>query len=426
MNIINQASLLFISLFVSSMGSLASAAPSLPMATAGLNQASQLINQPSEPLSQGQLAQLLAPIALYPDTVLTHVLISAAYPMDVVQAERWLNQRQGISQSSLINSAETEPWDPSIKALLAFPSLLQKMSQDLAWTQALGEAFVQNEARVLDAIQVLRQQAYDADNLNELQNMRVRRVEKHIIIEPIQTQVIYLPYYDSRYIYGNWHWQQHPPHYWHRSTYISSSRYIVGSSHRGHIYWDTGVNIGVNFFFSAFHWHKRHVVVTSHHNSHHYQRPLQIVTSPGARHWHHNSDHRANHRSSMSNGDGGLSRKHSTSVGGHGAQQFNRHLPTQKQLPSVYHQPRYRASQSQGSQSHQEREHASHAQDNRSRLSLSPVRAAKIREYAQPIRQQQRQPSHHNQRNESQRSRSENGDRQHSSKERHRNSSKER
>jgi hypothetical protein len=425
MNLLNRNGLIIVGLFCAAFSNLAVAvSPNLTLSATGLNQALPLTNPSAPLLSQGQLAQLLAPIALYPDTVLTHVLISATYPLDVVQAERWQSQRQGMSQSALLRSAEAEPWDPSIKALLAFPSLLQKMSQDLAWTQALGDAFIQDEARVLDAIQVLRQQAYDADNLNELQNMRVRRVEKHIIIEPVQTQVIYLPYYDSRYIYGHWHWQQHPPHYWHRPAYISSSRYITGPSHRGHIYWDSGVHIGVNFFFSAFHWHKRHVVVTTHHNSHYYQRPQQIFISKGAKHWHHNSNHRANHRNSVSHGDGGLSRRHSTSVGAHASQYQNsnsqgrqnhhhkalsrQHVTHDKssfkQPVSSKHESRSQTSQhDKGSQYDKRTQHGlkqaersqqsysndKFSRDNRAQVIHRPVQAVKARDYAEPVRKQQ-------------------------------------
>jgi hypothetical protein len=274
--------------------------------------------------SQGQLAQMLAPIALYPDTVLTHILISATYPMDVVQAERWQASRTGMSQSQLMADAESQPWDPSVKALLAFPHVLQKMSDELDWTQALGDAFIQDETQVLDAIQSLRQQAWNENNLNDLQNMRVRRVEKHIIIEPVQTQVIYLPYYDTRQIYGHWHWQNHPPRYWDRPAYVTTRMY---SGPQAHVYWDTGVHIGVNFFFSAFEWRKRHVVVTPYHNTHYYRQPQQIAISHGAQHWRHEPKHRQ--RISYSNGsqnghyDPKTNRRDSHSTG----IQFREHSP---------------------------------------------------------------------------------------------------
>jgi hypothetical protein len=422
MNLFNRNALLAVALFCSASSHLALAAsPTVTLRTTGLTQPS-LISPNSTTLSQGQLAQLLAPIALYPDTVLTHVLISASYPLDVVQAERWLSQRQGMSQSALLSSADAEPWDPSIKALLAFPTLLQKMSQDLAWTQALGEAFLQDEAKVLDAIQVLRQQAYNADNLNDLQNMRVRRVEKHIIIEPVQTQVIYLPYYDSRYIYGHWHWQQHPPHYWHRPTYVTSPRY--NHSH-GHFYWDTGVHIGVNFFFSAFHWHKRHVVVTSYHNTHHYRQPHRIAVSHGAKHWRHEPRHRANHRSSVSQGDGGLSRRHSTSVGAHGNQYQNSHSQgrqnhtmaaprsvskerferTHSDLQKNHHQKAPRqADRLQQSHSNDRR-----ARDNHTQVVHKPVQASKARDHALPARKQQDRGASQVQRNNRENSSKERG-----------------
>jgi hypothetical protein len=260
----------------------------LPIAAANSLYGTADINGSQMP-SQGQLAQMLAPIALYPDTVLTHILISATYPMDVVQAQRWQASRTGMSQSQLMADAESQPWDPSVKALLAFPHVLQKMSDELDWTQALGDAFIQDETQVLDAIQSLRQQAWNENNLNDLQNMRARRVEKHIIIEPVQTQVIYLPYYDTRQIYGHWHWQNHPPRYWDRPAYVTTRMY---SGPQAHVYWDTGVHIGVNFFFSAFEWRKRHVIVTPYHNTHYYRQPHRIAISHGAQHWRHEPKHR--------------------------------------------------------------------------------------------------------------------------------------
>lgn len=295
-------------------------ASTLPLATSyGLYASAGALNS-AQTLSQGQLAQLLAPIALYPDTVLTHILISATYPLEVVQAQRWLSSRGGMSQQQLMNGAESQPWDPSVKALLAFPHLLQKMSDELEWTQNIGDAFLQDEARVLDVIQVLRQQALDANNLNGMENLQVKRVEKHIIIEPIQTQVIYLPYYDTRYVYGHWHWQQHPPRYWHRPSYIGTSVYI-GNHHNSHFYWDTGVHIGVNFFFSAFEWRQRHVIVTSHHNTHHYRRPQQIAISHGAQHWRHEPKHRR----SVSHGYGGNDHDFSRRSNSYGGQNKGAH-----------------------------------------------------------------------------------------------------
>src|SRR5690625_3640906 len=102
---------------------------------------------------------MLAPIALYPDTVLSHLLIAATYPLEVVQAERWTQRHPGLQGAEAVAAVEDEDWDPSVKAMVAFPHILERMSEDLNWTQDLGDAFLLDEERVLFGIQELRQRA---------------------------------------------------------------------------------------------------------------------------------------------------------------------------------------------------------------------------------------------------------------------------
>lgn len=235
--------------------------------------------------SEGQLAQMLAPIALYPDSLLTHILIAATYPLEVVQAHRWQQSKQHLSTQKQIDKAEDKGWDPSVVALIAFPNVLQKLSDDLNWTQSLGDAFLQDEAQVLASIQTLRQEADNANSLAQMDNMQVTRVNNQIIIEPVRKEIIYVPYYDPRTVYGYWRWYNYPPIYW--AVYPG---YVRPSY--GHFYWRAGVHISFNYYFSAFHWHKRHVVVVHHHNSHKYRHRGRIVTSHGAKRWAHKPQHR--------------------------------------------------------------------------------------------------------------------------------------
>mgnify|MGYP006156395167 CR=1 FL=1 len=102
----------------------------------------------SASLSQAELEQMLAPIALYPDSLLSHILIASTYPLEVVQAQRWLEDHPKLSTDQVMSRTEDKDWDPSVKALMAFPNVLQKMSEDLDWTQRLGEAFLADEAVV--------------------------------------------------------------------------------------------------------------------------------------------------------------------------------------------------------------------------------------------------------------------------------------
>ena len=234
-------------------------------------------------LSEAELAQTLAPIALYPDTLLTHILIASTYPIEVIEAERWLNKHSKSTAEQIEKKAEKKDWDASIKALLAFPRVITKLSEDLTWMQALGDAFLQDEARVLASIQTLRQQADQAGNLANMDNVNVIKERKVIIIEPAQPEIIYVPYYDTRVVYGRWHWTHYPPVYWRNPNYYAA--------HYGHFYWGHGVRIRSPFYFSAFHWHNRHVVVN------HYNRPVyhprkKIVTSHSAKRWNHQPKHR--------------------------------------------------------------------------------------------------------------------------------------
>ncbi|WP_232771480.1 DUF3300 domain-containing protein [Colwellia sp. 12G3] len=243
----------------------------------------QAYQEPESVLSEAELAQTLAPIALYPDTLLTHILIAATYPLEVIEAERWLTKHSTLTAEQLQNKAESKEWDASIKALLSFSGVMAKLSENLNWMQTLGDAFLQDESRVLASIQTLRQQAEKAGSLANMNNVQVIKEQQVIIIEPAQPEIIYVPYYDTRVVYGRWHWSHYPPVYWHHPN-----RY---ASYYGPFYWGHGVHISSQFFFSAFHWHNRHVVV-SHYNRHGYHPRKKIVNSHHAKRWNHQPKHR--------------------------------------------------------------------------------------------------------------------------------------
>ncbi|GAW96128.1 MULTISPECIES: DUF3300 domain-containing protein [Colwellia] len=236
-----------------------------------------------ESISAAELAQTLAPIALYPDTLLTHILIASTYPIEVIEAERWLNKHSTLTAAQIEKKAQQKDWDASIKTLLAFPRVMAKLSEDLSWMQKLGDAFLQDEARVLASIQTLRQQAEQAGSLANMDNVEVIKEQHIIIIEPAQPEIIYVPYYDTRVVYGRWHWSHYPPIYWHNPYYYAA--------HHGHFYWGHGVHISSHFFFSAFNWHNRHIVV-NHYNRHAYHPSKKIVISHQAKRWSHQSKHR--------------------------------------------------------------------------------------------------------------------------------------
>ncbi|HET8816431.1 MAG TPA: DUF3300 domain-containing protein [Pseudidiomarina sp.] len=229
--------------------------------------------------------ELLAPVALYPDALLSHILIAATYPLEVVQAERWTQDYAHLDAEAALAAVEPQPWDPSVKALVATPGVLKRMSTDLAWTQALGEAFLAEEEAVLASIQSLRQQAYTAGNLASDEHINVQREEKTIVIETVRREVVYVPYYDSRYVYGDWWWQNRSPVYWHYpSLHVS-----IGSG----IYWGVNYHVPSAYYFSSFYWPQRYVVVHHHHYhkpKKHYPERRQIVQD--GRRWQHEPEHR--------------------------------------------------------------------------------------------------------------------------------------
>jgi len=236
--------------------------------------------------SQAELDAMLAPVALYPDTVLSHVLIASTYPLEVIKAHRWVEERPGYSAEKALDEVEDMDWDPSVKALVPFPQLLQRMSDDIDWTQRLGDAFLGQEAQVMTSIQTLRTKAYASGNLDKQQHIKVVREEKTIIIESASPKVVYLPYYDPQIVYGPWWWHSYPPVYWH-----VPAGYAV---HRG-FSWGLGIHITPGFYFSSFHWPRRQIVVIDH--RHHWRDPYyyrshQIVHHKKSHHWRHNPHHR--------------------------------------------------------------------------------------------------------------------------------------
>jgi hypothetical protein len=251
--------------------------------------------QQTEAYSEAELEQMLAPIALYPDTVLSHVLIAATYPLEIVQAARWSRNNPGYSGQDAVAMVENQDWDPSVKALVAFPELLERMDQDLGWTQGLGDAFLAQEGEVTDTIQYLRNQAYNNGQLQSNAQVNVVRETRYIYIEPAQPQVVYVPYYDPYVVYGPWRWAAYPPVYWHHPPGFSLS---LG------FYWGAGIHLQSSFFFSSFYWPSRHVVVVDHHYYNRYPnyghgkghggyRPgHHMAHYSGANRWQHNSQHR--------------------------------------------------------------------------------------------------------------------------------------
>lgn len=216
--------------------------------------------QDSTGLSQAEFDQMLAPVALYPDVLLSQVLMASTWPLDVVEAARWSRERPGLEGEAAVEAAADQPWDDSVKALLAFPDLLQRMDEDLEWTRRLGEAFLQDEERVADTVQALRQRAQLAGYPAEETHVRVHREREIIYIEPAVPRVIHVPWYDTRVVYGGWRWPAYPPVYWAPFSWHGIN--VVHAPRR--FYWGIGIHVAPTFYFGAFDWHRRHVVIVDH------------------------------------------------------------------------------------------------------------------------------------------------------------------
>jgi hypothetical protein len=164
--------------------------------------------------SQSELDQMLAPVALYPDALLSQVLMAATYPLDVVQAARWSREHPGLQGDEAVSAVADKDWDPSVKSLVAFPQLLARLDEKLDWTKRLGDAFLAQEAQVMDTVQALRQKARAAGRLAPDERVRIVEDGRTILIEPADARVVYVPYYDPWIVYGPWWWPAYPPVAW--------------------------------------------------------------------------------------------------------------------------------------------------------------------------------------------------------------------
>lgn len=148
------------------------------------------------------LEQLVAPIALYPDALVAQILAASTYPAEVVEAWRWMQGHPGLNGQELANAVNPQPWDPSVKALTQFPSVLDSMNRNLAWTSALGDAYVNEPEDVLNAVQMLRQRAQAAGSLQSTSEQTVTTQGQAIAIDPTEPDLVYVPEYDPWLVYG--------------------------------------------------------------------------------------------------------------------------------------------------------------------------------------------------------------------------------
>jgi Protein of unknown function (DUF3300) len=207
-----------------------------------------------------ELEQLVAPIALYPDALLAQILMASTYPLEIVSAERWVKANPNLQGQALEDALQTQPWDPSVKSLTAFPQVLTMMNDKLDWTQKLGDAFLAQQKDVMDAVQRLRTKAQAQGHLQTTPEQRVI-VEQPagsqttvVKIEPTNPQVVYVPTYNPTVVYGAWPYPAYPPYYYYPPGYVAATSLFsfgvgvaVGSALWGGCNWYNGdVDIDVN------------------------------------------------------------------------------------------------------------------------------------------------------------------------------------
>jgi len=193
-------------------------------------------------IPQEKLDSLLAPIALYPDELLAQTLMASTYPLDVVEAARFVKANRELKGDALDKAVLQKNWDPSVQSLTAFPQVLEMMDEKIEWTQELGDAFLSDKQRVMQTVQGLRQKADASGNLQSNEQQKVVKEQTTIIIEPAQPDVVYVPTYNPTVVYGSWWAPMYPPYYWPPPAYYYPGGAFVAGAIGFGIGWAIGNN----------------------------------------------------------------------------------------------------------------------------------------------------------------------------------------
>jgi uncharacterized membrane protein YgcG len=207
------------------------------------------------PQTPDQLQRLVAPIALYPDSLVAQVLAASTFPEQVVEADRWVQANPDLKGDALGQAVDQQPWDPSVKALTAFPSVLGNMDKNLSWTSSLGDAYYNQQQDVMDAVQVMRQRAQQAGNLKTTPQQTVSTQDSTVVIQPADPNIVYVPAYNPWLVYGApigpWPYWYPYPGIWYGGPYLSF-----------------GIGFGIGFYGGfgwgwnnwGFNWHNHYAI----------------------------------------------------------------------------------------------------------------------------------------------------------------------
>jgi hypothetical protein len=265
-------------------------------------QVSQQVSSPGQEspnIPNDQIDSLVAPIALYPDPLLSQVLVASTYPLEIIQLQQWLQKNGTLNGADLTNAVEKQDWDPSIQAMSVFPDLVKRMGDNIKWTTDLGNAFLAQQSDVMDAVQRMRTKAKDAGQLksNEQQTVEVKTVESKtvIVVEPTNPQVVYVPTYNPMVVYGPPIYP-YPPIYYPPPGYYAAGVAVafgvgiaVGAAYRGGWGWGCGwgrnnVNININNNYIS-HYNRTNINNVNRNN-------INNMNKNASTAWQHNPQHR--------------------------------------------------------------------------------------------------------------------------------------
>ena len=232
------------------------------------------------PFKKEEIEQLVAPIALYPDALVAQILMASTYPLEIVTAARWSKANPNVKDKALEDAMQKQTWDPSVKSLAAFPSVLAMLNEKLDMTQKLGDAFLGQQKEVMDSVQRLRAQAQKAGNLKSSKEQTVTTAQEGgttvIKIEPANPQVVYVPTYNPTVVYGPWPYAAYPPYYYYPPGYSAGSVFFA---------FTVGVAVG-NAMWGNCNWGGSNVTIN--HNTYNNFNKTDIKTGD----WNHNAEHR--------------------------------------------------------------------------------------------------------------------------------------
>jgi len=249
--------------------------------------------EPAASIPPGQLDSLVAPIALYPDPLLSQVLVASTYPLEIIQLQQWLEKNKNLNDKTLVDAVKKQPWDPSIQGLAALPDAAKQLAENIQWTTDLGNAFLAQQSDVMDAVQRMRKKAQDGGNLksSEQQKVETKVVESKqvIVIEQASPDVVYVPSYNPTVVYGAPAYPYPPISYPPPGYYAAGMAISFGIGIAMGAAWGGGWGYGAG-------WGGNNSIYVNNNNN--FNRNMNVNggnrnnISGGNRNWQHNPQHR--------------------------------------------------------------------------------------------------------------------------------------